>query len=151
MAKSRRRSCRHSGCNEELYLGGLCREHHEKEEKKRLRHDAALDVLNRSVIDGRLPEKAELQEELRQVQRWFGKACQAIQSGKTIGPLPFEEAEYAFEWCVSLTQFIMDDELAYRAGKEAEYENEYMRKLFWERFHNLEQGLCSNGTQRQHP
>ncbi len=151
MAKSKRRTCRHSGCDEEPYLGGLCRKHHEEDIRKRQRRDAALDVLHRSVIDGRLMEKPGLRDELRQVQRWWSKACLAVQQARTIAPLPFEEAEYAVEWCISLAQFIMDDELAYRAGKEAGYENEFMRKLTWERFHNLEQGLRSNGTQRQRP
>jgi hypothetical protein len=59
-----------------------------------------------------------------------------------------DEAEYAIEWCIALAKEIVDAEIAFRKGTPSSYSLESTREWVWERFHNLEKGIMSNGIKR---
>jgi len=134
-------------CLEPPYLGGLCQDHYEEDNEKRRRRKDALNALHMAQIEGRLPENPELRKELFQIRKWFFRACTALQHNRE-DEILLDEARYAFEWCISLAQEIVDAEIAFRNGEPPLSSLESVREWVWDRFRNLEKGLMSNGVKR---
>jgi hypothetical protein len=126
----------------------LCKEHYEEWEVRRRREDAATEFLHTGVIEGQAPSHPELREEFQQLSKWWGRVCHAVQMRHDAIHMPLEEADYAISWCNSIAQYIIEAELIFRAGKEIPTLLKVQREPFWERFHNLEAGLASNGLPR---
>jgi len=140
--------CTRRHCNGPLYLGGLCRFHHdESAEKERLR-DAALTLLHLGVIDDKLPEDEGLKSESEMLRKWWNKVCRA-QNMQIVDPILQDESPYAGEWCISLAQEMVLATRATRRGETVSPSLEFCREWVWERFNNLESGLNSNGTSRK--
>ena len=149
MTKRKLKTCTASRCEESPYLGGLCKDHYEEREDRRRREDAAVEFLHSGVIDGRLLQDSELQNEFQQLSKWWGRVCQAAQTRRDAIHMPIEEADYAISWCTSIAQRIIEAELAFRAGMEIPPLLKAQREPYWERFRNLEAGLASNGVPRR--
>ena len=111
------------------------------------RRKAALDALHKSEIEGRPPENAELRDELFRIQKWWYRACDAVNYAREDEVL-LDEAKYATEWCIALAQEIVDAEIASRNGQPIPISLERTRDWVWDRFLNLEKGLMSNGVNR---
>jgi len=144
----KKRKCLESGCLEPPFLGGLCKQHHEEEAEKSRRRTAAINALHTAVIEGRILDNLELRDELMQIRKWWDRACHSVNYNIKDEVLA-DEAKYAIEWCISLSQEIVDAEIAFRAGNNPSRQLEATREWVWERFHNLEAGLMSNGVKRQ--
>ena len=136
--------CRIAHCSEAPFQNGLCKEHYEEQRDKQVRRNAAIDVLHRGIIDGRLPEKQELREELTRVCKWWDRACRAVNFNSK-DELLGDEASYALEWCIAIAQEIFDEELTFRHRSIGNSLSKEIRRSFWERFENLEAGNMSNG------
>jgi len=118
MTKRKLKTCTASRCEEPPYLGGLCKDHYEEWEDRRRREDAATQFLHSGVIDGRVLQHSELQDEFQQLSKWWGRVCQAVQTRRDTIHMPVEEADYAISWCTSIAQRIIEAEFAFRAGME---------------------------------
>lgn len=149
MTKRKLKTCTAPRCEEPPYLGRLCKDHYEKMEDCRRREDAATQFLHTGIIDAQLIQHPELRDEFHQISKWWDRVCQAIQTRHDAIHMPLEEAEFAISWCTSIAQLIIEAELAFRAGKEISLLLRAKREPYWERFHNLEAGLASNGTPRR--
>lgn len=145
MAK-RRRSCSRLHCDNPSFLGGLCEHHHEDAERKRLRRDAALAVLNRGQIDEQPVLPGPLRDEFWRLRDWWFDVC-SYASRDREHPVLRDETEYAVEWCIGLAEYLIDEERDRPAGKQ-DAAHEYLRRHLWERFENLQRGLRSNGIPR---
>lgn len=139
--------CLKFGCDEPPYLGGLCEEHHNQEESRQTRRMYGRDLLLKSVVDGRILSNKELQLELSRLQRWWDRACRSVNFNRT-DPLLQDEAEYAIEWCLSISASIVEEERIFRQQSELEPSLRLAREQVWMRFTNLEAGLMSNGIPR---
>jgi hypothetical protein len=147
MAK-RRNECRELHCMEPLFMGGLCKRHHEESETKRRRHDAALAALHAGVIDGEPIPPGALRDEFWRVRDWWFDVCTYVNSERE-HPVLRDETAYATSWCIGLAEYIIDEVRDVRAGEENTAEShEYRRRHLWERFENLSRGLMSNGVAR---
>ena len=144
----RKRECREYRCTEEPYLSGYCKQHHEERAAREASRDAAIRTLETGAIDGRLPDDLELREELMRIRERFVRARMVCMTQRGSKDMPLDEAEYAFEWCVSLAEAIREAELAHRLGSRDRGSLEYVRQWVWDRFRNLEAGLRSNGLPR---
>ena len=129
------------------YRNGLCDEHYEENQRKKLRRDAATGTLHSGVIDGRLPDNTALREELFRIRKWWFRACDSI-NNKNEDKVLRDEAEYALEWCIAIVQEIIEEELATRRGTSVNILSHEIKRIAWERFENLEAGLMSNGVVR---
>ena len=147
MAK-KKKTCSKFRCDNPVYMFGLCKDHHEKAEEDKHRLETAIQALFFSVIDGSLPKNLELREELFRIQKWWHRACDAVNFDRKDEVL-LDDAQYAVEWCIALAKEIVDAEIAFRNGTPPSYSLEDTRTWVWERFHNLEKGLMSNGLKRQ--
>lgn len=146
--KRRMRECAKEDCFEPPHLGGLCEKHHKEKAERERRCEAALDALHFGKIADRVAENHELRDELFQLRQWWFKVCQSIISEKD--EMLGDEAKHASEWCIALAQEIVDAEIAFRAGNSTPSHSLITtREWVWERFHNLETGLMSNGAQRE--
>lgn len=143
------RKCGVSACTEAPYLGGLCRHHHEQESSRRELRDKAVTALHTLRIDGRWPDDLLLRKELLDIHGWWTKACSVVKTGLDSALMPHDEAEYALEWCIALAQEIVLAEVAVRSGEETGSTLACTKLWVWERFKNLEAGLCSNGMPRR--
>jgi hypothetical protein len=147
MAK-RRKDCARLHCYERPFLGGLCERHHDEAERKRLRYDTALVALNTGRIDDEPVGEGALRDEFWRLRDWWSAVCNSMTSNRE-HPVLRNETEYAVSWCISLAEYIVDEERDRRAGKEdAARAHQYLRRDLWERFENLERGLMSNGIAR---
>ena len=147
MARTKKRTCRKHRCEDEPYLGGLCRKHHDEQAELRRRDDDGRTLLDRYTVDGSVVGTQTLEEELDRIRQYWSDSCRAVQQQRDIGVIPLEEAEYAITWCIRIASGIVDDERAARKDPSTKGTIE-MRRHFWERFDFLEQGLHSNGTTR---
>lgn len=130
------------------YLGGLCKEHHAEDIEKTRRRDDAIRLLHQSTLDDQRVQTPELRDELYRLQKWWDRACSAVNFQRT-DPFLQDEAPYAVEWCISLAQDIAAAERSSRNGGPATTPQlEITRHWVWERFTHLEQGLMSNGIKR---
>lgn len=139
--------CKEHNYSEPPYLGGFCKKHHEEQIFQEDRRKTALRALETGQIEGRLSENRELREELLRLQKWWYRACDAINYNKKDVALA-DEAAYAAEWGIALAQVIVDAELAHRKGESYNHSWDATRQWVWDRFHNLEAGLMSNGIKR---
>ena len=105
-------------------------------------------MLHTGTIDGNVITNEELRIEFFKLQTWWTKTCDAMNYGM-FKEVFFGEEQYAIEWCISLTEEIVEDELAFRQGKEPTSSIQITRKWVWDRFENLEKGLMSNGISRK--
>ena len=147
MGKAKKLTCRKGRCKEPPFLGGLCKAHHEEDHAKELARRAAIEALTTLTIDGKLPHKSGLKDELLKAARWWDRACMALRSERQDSVLK-DETEYATEWCIAIANAIIQEETSFRAGREPDATTLYLKKLSWERFENLEAGLMSNGVKR---
>ena len=141
--------CSMLNCNRDALLGGLCKDHHDESEQRRLRREAALRALHAGVVDGKQIEDATLRDEFFRIRVWWFDVCRSIQNSRDVGHIPLDEAPYAVEWCISLVQEIIDADGAIRIGKRVSDKLEGTRFWVWGRFENLQKGLHSNGTPRE--
>ena len=139
--------CSVSGCAEPLYLGGLCEEHHLESVKTREKRETAINTLETATIDGRMPDNNALCDELLKTRKWWFRACDSMRNNIQDKVL-LDEAKYAFEWCVAIAQIIIDEELLFRQEQPSNKMFHERKRVFWERFENLEAGLMSNGVAR---
>ena len=144
MSRRRPPVCSVSKCDEPAFLGGMCRKHDEERTIREERRRAALAALHTATVENRLPDDLNLRAELFRLREWWFRACEAVQQQRSVGPLPFDEAEYAGEWCIALAQELVDAELALRSGRKPDSKLDYARLWVWKRFENLEAGLMSN-------
>jgi hypothetical protein len=146
--KSIQRTCRVTGCSEQLYLGGLCRQHHEEqEEHERTRRDS-LNALHFGTVDDVLPSDPLLEGDLTKLRGYWDRVCSVLQTQRGTPLMPLDEAPYAQEWCISLaTEIVSAQRSINKCGKSA-YEYTPSRIWVWERLHNLDAGLRSNGLPR---
>ena len=150
MSMRRRRTldCRSRGCENVVFMGGLCKDHFEESEIKRRRRRDAIDTLHRRIIDGQLPQNLILKDELASLCPWWDRACMAVNSRRSVDMLPFDEANDAVEWCISVAEGIIDQERTFRENGRFDPTAAAFRQWAWDRFAYLEKGLRSNGTPR---
>jgi hypothetical protein len=121
-------------------VGGLCERHHaESLAAENLRRDA-LHALHRGMIEDELLANDELREELEQLQERWVRACDAVNSERSIPLMPLDEAKYAVEWCIALAQELVLAQRALDADKVIPSTLASTRRWVWERLHDLEKG-----------
>ena len=148
MAK-RRKDCARLHCYEPPFLAGLCKRHHEEDEKKLIRYDAGLKALNTGRVDDEPIRPGPLCDEFHRLLDWWHQVCNEVNYPSGRHPILRNEAVCARDWCISLAECIVDDERELRAGKHVDDpSHHYIRKPLWERFENLKRGLMSNGVPR---
>lgn len=147
--KYKKRTCIKSGCSDEPYLGGLCKSHHEEAESKKRLRDEALTTLHHGTIDGELASDPKLRNELERLRECWYRTCSVLQTQRGIPSMPLDEAKYATDWCISMAQEIIKAEREIASGRQVSLSLESTRRWVWERFENLDAGLCSNGTRRE--
>lgn len=145
--KAKNLTCRQWRCEEPVFLGGLCKTHHEENVLNEQSLRAAIEALTTRTIDGALPKKPGLKDELLKASRWWDQACMALQSQRQ-DKILLEETETATEWCIAIAKAIIQEEKNFLAGKDDDYTCSYLKRISWERFENLEAGLMSNGIKR---
>jgi hypothetical protein len=143
----RKRECKKNGCSESIYLNELCQEHYEEKVANEQRRKAALKALHTGKIDRYPPENPELRDELFRLRKWWDRACDVLNYNREDEVLS-DDAQYAADWCIALAQEIVDAEIAFRNGNPPSKSLAETRAWVWERFHNLEMGLMSNGVKR---
>jgi hypothetical protein len=137
------------GCSGALYLGGLCRLHYdEQQERDRKRRDS-LNALHYGTVDGALPGDPMLRTELEKLRQYWSRVCSVLQTENGTPVMPLDEAPFAQEWCISLAEEIVSAQRSISAGGKSGYESTFTRGWVWERLHNLDAGLRSNGLPRQ--
>lgn len=148
--KNRVQKCVDAECTEIPYLGGYCEKHHMEKLRIEKRRENALTALEIGKIADQFLENMELRDELERLRKWWFRICDAINNNRKDTVLK-DEAIYAIEWCIALAQEIVDAELAFRAenNKFSNDNLEATKQWVWERFHNLEAGLMSNGIQQE--
>lgn len=147
--KRDRRKCLNVGCPNDAYLGGLCRSHHQENQVRTERRNLALTALHFGTVDGDLPADQALHDELERLRRWWDRACQVVQTRRGTTLMPLDEADFATDWCIALSQEIVEAQRALTAGRPVPSSLPLTRRWVWERFHNLESGLRSNGMPRE--
>ena len=80
MKKRMKMTCRVTGCFEQMFLGGLCEEHHQEYARKTKSDEAARDALFTLAVEGHIPDDPTLRDELKKLRKWGDKACSAIWS-----------------------------------------------------------------------
>ena len=125
----------------------LCRSHYEKQTEKLRCQSEAIYLLHHNTLNDRSLLHQELTEEFRKLQRWWHRACEAMNFQRE-GPILRDEATYALDWCVSLAVVMIRKENAFRGGDKRLDAWDPTRASVWERFKNLEKGLMSNGVIR---
>ena len=64
-------------------------------------------------------------------------------------PILKDETQFGTDWCIAITQELVDTERDRRAGAGGDTAlRQYIRRETWLRFENLEKGLMSNGVAR---
>lgn len=132
-------------------MGGRCENHYLDEKRRRERYNEAIQALHTGAIDGKVATHETLREEMSQLRRRWDCALLVLQTRHGTFEMPLDEAEYATEWCIALATEIIDAERAHRSGKDDQSKLELTREWVWERFHDLEAGLRSNGLPRDDP
>lgn len=145
--KTKQRKCREPDCDEPLYLGGFCKEHHEEDLKRAELRDAAVDLLHKGIVDKSEVTGDEVRAELLELRPRWWRVCEVLQSDRGKPDMPLDEAFYAQEWCVTLAQQLVEAERAIRSGQK-QLPHRYPHDQLWVRLHNLEAGLMSNGLPR---
>lgn len=146
MAK-RRKECAKYRCRETAVIGGLCQEHFDEHEKRRVRDETARQALNTGCIDGQYLPEGDLRAEFWRVRDWWHQVCSAMMVNREHAVLR-DETEYAMYWCIELAALIIEEQRC--VGGEANVRTlQYLRGELWQRFANLvERGLMSNGVAR---
>lgn len=147
--RKKRRTCIARGCEEEAAIGGYCEEHYQDHTREEARRNAAVSALHTGLVAGQLLENQPLREEFFKLQDWWHDACRSVQTKRDVRNVPYDEAEYALEWCIRLAQEIIDADAVIKAGKTTDYQLDHTRQWVWDRFRNLEAGLRSNGLPRE--
>ena len=147
MTKRKNLKCTKYVCEEAPYLGGLCKAHHDERRVGEKEREEALETLRTFSVQGERPTKEGLFEELKKANHWLEKAYFAIRCNKNDEILK-DETQVAPEWCITISKAIINEEIAYRGGKEPDLTLSHLKKLSWKRFSNLEAGLMSNGVKR---
>jgi len=146
MATRRRKECAKYRCRETAVIGGLCQQHFDEREKRRLREETATEALNTGRIDGEYVPEGVLRDEFLRVRDWWHDVCSAMMSNRE-HPVLRDETEYAMSWCIELAALIIEERR--HVGGEANVRTlQYLRNEVWQRFANLERGLMSNGVAR---
>jgi hypothetical protein len=144
----RRKDCAKLHCYEPPFLGGLCKCHHEEAEIRRRRHDEAVKVLWHGIIDEKVFTSGPLRDEFHRVRDWWFRTCDAMRADRE-DPILKDETQFGMDWCVAITQELVDAERDLRAGGVGDTEfRQYIRRETWLRFESLEKGLMSNGVAR---
>ena len=89
-----------------------------------------------------------MREELEKLAKWWYRACDAINYERQDEILQ-DEAESAVEWCIQIAIELVTEEKLHRSGSSTsslDSQGAINKQVFWERFHNLESGLRSNGV-----
>jgi len=141
------RFCRKRNCREIPLLNGFCKAHHEEDLARRELEDDAVQLLHRSTINEQGISEPTLKAELTRIQKWWERACSAINSERS-DPILRDETTVASEWCIALAKTIITSERAHRKGTPDFHDFEMTREWVWDRFNNLEKGLMSNGIPR---
>jgi hypothetical protein len=140
--------CKQSHCHEPADNTGFCKRHFDEDNLNSKRRTEAIEVLHFGKINGHKIQSPELLSEYSQIERWWSRACIANNFGTTDSILK-DEVEYALEWCISLAQIIVQEELEFRISGKYMNTNNYIRSEVWSRFKNLQAGLMSNGISRK--
>lgn len=129
-------------------MGGLCKRHYDEAETRRRRRDEAVNVLWHGTIDDKVFTSGPLNDEFHRVRDWWFQACDAMRAERE-HPILKDETQFGTDWCIVITQELIDAERDLRAGKGGDTElRQYIRRDTWQRFENLEKGLMSNGVAR---
>ncbi|MEQ1536189.1 MAG: hypothetical protein ABL923_09960 [Burkholderiaceae bacterium] len=147
MQKTKKLTCNISRCEEMPYLGGRCKVHHEEQRANELTRNAAIETLRSLQIDGKLPSKPNLKDELLKISQWWDKAWMAQRLSRQDSIL-LDETKSATEWCIALANLISQEERDFLDGREPNATTAHLKKITLERFKNLEAGLMSNGVKR---
>ena len=145
----KKRICRISGCVRDPFLGGLCEEHHRQEQRRQQRRSEAVNALHSGTVDGVIPTDPTIAEQLDRIRVYWDRACYVLHSQRGTVTMPLDEADYATEWCIALAQEIVDAQHAVSSGRPIPSSLALTGQWVWERFHNLDAGLCSNGILRK--
>lgn len=145
----KRRTCLRENCSNDPYLGGLCQRHHEEDLSHRQLRNDALQALHKGIIDGKIPISQDIHKELKRLHLYWDRVCNVVQAQRGTDTMPLEEADYATEWCIALAQEIVKAQRELAAGKGMPTSLTYTGEWVWERFRNLDAGLCSNGIPRK--
>jgi len=148
MMSKKKRTCINYDCTNELYMAGYCEEHYKEYISNKERREAAIQTLQCS-INNAPPTDKNLSEELERLCEWWSRVCSVLNNNRGTELMPLDEAKYAKEWCITLAQKIIDDELAFQSGKQIDNSYDLNRERLWNRFKNLEKGLTSNGVERE--
>jgi hypothetical protein len=148
MTRRKLPQCSRFGCYESPYAGNLCKEHYEEDLAKRRLREEALDLLHRFKVDGTALTKPEIREEYSRLERWWDRACRAVNFNRVDAVLQ-DEAEYAVEWCIAIATSLVEEERLFRQGISHDPMQKVYRDDVWARFSNLEAGLMSNGVARR--
>lgn len=147
--KRKKHGCRVIDCPRAPYLGGLCKIHFEEDQRRKERRADAVAALHFGTIDRNLPSVPELSVELSRLRVYWNRACQVANTSCGTAMMPFDEAQFAVEWCISLAMEIVDEERKRTREKPITTSFSITREWVWERFKNLDAGLRSNGRPRQ--
>lgn len=133
-----KRKCSQYKCSEPPFLGGLCEKHSFESTKATQRRNDAINALHHTKVDGKLFSNTELRDELNKLQKWWYRACDSVNYSR-IDAILKDEAESALDWCIALTQELIDAERACRLNISANELNlDATRQWVWGRFNNLE-------------
>jgi hypothetical protein len=147
MAK-RPKDCAKLHCYDAPFMGGLCARHYEEAETRTRRRDEAVEVLLQGSIDGQVLAPGALRDEFYRVRDWWFRVCDAMRADRE-DPILKDETQFGMNWCIAITQELVDAERDARAGKGGDTDwRQYIRRETWLRFENLEKGLMSNGVAR---
>ena len=126
---------------------GLCEEHHAEHLEELRKHDEAVNVLHHGLLEGQPFQKQNIVEEYWRIRNWWDRTCDSVNSQREDDILR-GEAQYALDWCISLTRQLIQEEIAFRKGHDYPQPWNNTRDWVWERFKNLQAGLMSNGRQQ---
>lgn len=145
-----RRHCQKRRCNEPMFMGGLCRGHHERSIDEDRREQEALSTLH--CTSGAYVFYDELLcTEFRRLKAKWIDACDAVIRGRGKPCMPYDEAEDAVHWCKTLARELILADKCKKEGKRDESALDDTRIWAWRRLENLEKGLMSNGLPRRSP
>jgi len=145
----KKRTCINYDCTNESYLAGYCKKHYQEYIFNQERRDSTIRTLRSYSINDSPLTNENLRKELDQLCEWWSRICSVLNNNRGTELMPLDEAEFAKEWCITLAQKIIDDEIAFRSGKQIDNSYDLNYERLWNRFKNLEKGLTSTGVERK--
>ena len=140
-------TCITLNCTAKSILNGLCEQHYLQGMQHKFERELTIEAIHTGLIEGRVPEKAELQTELQQVKLWWNQAYGALSQGQADATFQ-DETEQVPEWCQTIAKGIIDEEKAYREQRQPDSFLNFEKRHTLELFENMAAGLMSDGKER---